>query len=234
MRSWALALKRWARTVSALVRSPLPSTFTPSTNFLIIPRFRRISGVTMVPASKTSRVPRFTSANSFLKRALVKPRLGTRRWRGICPPSNPSLWLKPLRLFCPFSPRPDVLPRPLPGPRPTRLRLRVLPLAGFRLFRPMVVSLLLDDADEVGNGVDHPPDLRRVRALDHLVHAAQAEAADGGALAVGAPDDGADLPDLQRPPARLGAGGAAPFLLLLHRSFLSFGDGGRRLGLARA
>src|SRR5688572_24172535 len=139
----------------------------------------------MVPASKTSSEPRLISANSFLKRALVKPRLGTRRWSGICPPSNPSLWLKPLRLFCPFSPRPDVLPRPLPGPRPTRLRFRVLPLAGFRLLRPTVVPSLLDDADEVGNGVDHPPDLRRVRPLHDLVHPAQAEAADGGPLAVG-------------------------------------------------
>ena len=73
--------------------------------------------------------------NSFLKRAFVNPRLGTRRWSGIWPPSNPGFWLKPLRLFWPFSPRPDVLPSPLPGPRPTRLRLRTLPRAGFRSLR---------------------------------------------------------------------------------------------------
>ena len=55
--------------------------------------------MTIVPASNTSRRPRFTVANSFLKGWLVNPRFGTRRWSGIWPPSNPGFREKPLRLF---------------------------------------------------------------------------------------------------------------------------------------
>src|SRR5258707_7858913 len=124
----------------------------------------------MLPASKTSSRPRFTSANSFLKRAFVKPRLGTRRWSGIWPPSKPGLRAKPLRLFWPFSPRPDVLPSPLPGPRPTRFRLWVLPLAGFRFSSPTVFLPLLYHGLEVGDLNDHPPHPRRVLELLHRLH----------------------------------------------------------------
>src|SRR5688572_15640323 len=198
MRSCALALKRCARTVRALVNSPSPSTFTPSASFLMMPCLSRISGVTMVPASKASSLPTLTSANSFLKRALVKPRFGTRRWSGIWPPSNPSLWLKPLRLFWPFSPRPDVLPRPLPGPRPTRLRSRPapLPLAGFRLFRLTGVPPSVDDGYEVRDLLHHPAHGGGVDALHHLVQAAQAQASHRLALLFGAADDAADHLDL--------------------------------------
>src|SRR2546425_8260233 len=66
---------------------------------------------------------------------LVKPRLGSRRCRGICPPSNPILDEYPERDFCPFSPRPAVLPSPEPGPRPTRFFLCVEPFDGCRLLR---------------------------------------------------------------------------------------------------
>ena len=50
----------------------------------------------------------------------LKPLLGKRRCNGICPPSKPTLWYPPARLFCPLCPRPQVLPNPLPIPRPTR------------------------------------------------------------------------------------------------------------------
>ena len=58
--------------------------------------------------------------------------LPSRMYSGICPPSKPGrmLWL-PDRDFWPFWPRPAVLPLPEPWPRPTRLRSRWLPSAGF-------------------------------------------------------------------------------------------------------
>src|ERR1051325_9748489 len=70
---------------------------------------------------------------------LVKPRFGRRRWSGIWPPSKPTLREYPDRDFCPFSPRPAVLPRPEPGPRPTRFFLCVEPFAGFRLLRLIAI-----------------------------------------------------------------------------------------------
>src|ERR1700736_5915564 len=60
---------------------------------------------------------------------LLTPRLGKRRWSGICPPSKP-LMATPVRAFCPLTPRPAVLPLPDPGPRPTRIRLLVDPGRG--------------------------------------------------------------------------------------------------------
>src|ERR1044072_912744 len=70
---------------------------------------------------------------------LVKPRFGRRRCRGIWPPSKPILREYPERDFCPFSPRPAVLPKPEPGPRPTRFFLWVEPFAGFRLLRLIAI-----------------------------------------------------------------------------------------------
>src|SRR3954447_19589045 len=52
---------------------------------------------------------------------LLKPRLGSRMWRGIWPPSKPAIDT-PERALAPFWPRPAVLPRPEPIPRPTRTR----------------------------------------------------------------------------------------------------------------
>ncbi len=52
----------------------------------------------------------------------LNPRLGRRRCSGVCPPSKPWGMLTLARFFCPFIPRPLVLPRPDPIPRPTRLR----------------------------------------------------------------------------------------------------------------
>src|SRR5215208_3611128 len=58
---------------------------------------------------------------------LLKPRLGSRMWSGIWPPSKP-FTETPERLVWPFWPRPAVLPLPEPMPRPTRIRLLRAPL----------------------------------------------------------------------------------------------------------
>src|SRR3569833_3217024 len=52
---------------------------------------------------------------------LLKPRLGSRMWSGIWSPSKPAIDT-PERAFAPFWPRPAVLPRPEPMPRPPRTR----------------------------------------------------------------------------------------------------------------
>ncbi len=74
--------------------------------------------------------------------AELKPRLGSRRWMGIWPPSKPILPRPPVRARWPLWPRPAVLPRPEPMPRPTRTRTVLAPLAGLMLveqshFRPL-------------------------------------------------------------------------------------------------
>src|SRR5690349_12038897 len=69
--------------------------------------------------------PRFTSL-SFLAKILVKPRLGSRRWSGIWPPSKP-LMRTPERAVWPLPPRPAVLPEPEPMPRPRRCRVLLDP-----------------------------------------------------------------------------------------------------------
>jgi hypothetical protein len=48
--------------------------------------------------------------------------------------------------------------------------------------------IVLQDADEVRDFVDHAAGDGRIAVLDHLVHFAQAEGADGGALALSAAD----------------------------------------------
>src|SRR3954462_7568955 len=54
---------------------------------------------------------------------------------GIWPPSKPGFVAPPVRALCPLLPFPEVLPRPEPGPRPTRFRDWVDPAAGDRLDR---------------------------------------------------------------------------------------------------
>lgn len=64
----------------------------------------------------------------------LKPRLGIRRWIGVCPPSNPGPF-PPLRAFDPLCPLPQVFPVPDPFPLPTRFLSLVDPGFGERLFR---------------------------------------------------------------------------------------------------
>src|SRR5215813_7299290 len=63
---------------------------------------------------------RFTTLRSRAK-MLLKPRFGSRRCKGIWPPSKP-LMRTPALAVCPFPPRPPVLPFPDPMPRPIRRR----------------------------------------------------------------------------------------------------------------
>ncbi len=58
----------------------------------------------------------------LLEGPLKKPRLGTRRARGIWPPSKIGLSLNPWREAWPLCPLDEVLPWPDPIPRPTRFR----------------------------------------------------------------------------------------------------------------
>jgi hypothetical protein len=58
---------------------------------------------------------------------LEKPTFGSRLANGVCPPSNPGRMVPPLRDFCPFMPRLEVFPIPLPYPRPTRFRCFIAP-----------------------------------------------------------------------------------------------------------
>src|SRR3984957_10810251 len=64
--------------------------------------------------------PRLTSLY-WSRAGGLNPRLGCRRWRGICPPSKP-LMRTPERAVWPLPPRPACLPLPEPMPRPTRMR----------------------------------------------------------------------------------------------------------------
>src|SRR6266481_5512525 len=63
-----------------------------------------------------------------------------RRISGICPPSKPGRRPPPERAFSPFMPRPDVLPIPDPGPRPTRVGLCVEPRGGLSMCSSSVGS----------------------------------------------------------------------------------------------
>ena len=74
------------------------------------------STVTSPDSKRAPTSPRFTEEISFLKRQLVKPRLGIRRDIAVWPPSKPGLGMPwwPVRAFWPFWPLPEVLCRPEP------------------------------------------------------------------------------------------------------------------------
>src|SRR5690606_19097842 len=156
--SRAPLLNRCARTVSFLVSSPLPSTFTTSKAPFRSPIDTRASASTVAPSSKRARSRTLTSP-TFRAKRFTKPPLGRRRASGICPPSNAFLWKLPgWRAFWPFWPRPAVLPRPEPMPRPTRFFLRTAPGGGLSRDR-MGISLsaiALLHRDEVDHLLDHP------------------------------------------------------------------------------
>src|SRR6476646_10753179 len=131
-----------ARTVNAVFSSPprrgLIRSFLCTTPFLT-----RSSGVMFFSPSPASR-SRFTIWYSTRK-ILVNPRLGRRRCKGIWPPSKPRIMREPERERWPLWPRVDVLPIPLPMPRPTRFLLAVAPLGGrkFDKFVGTCISLFL-------------------------------------------------------------------------------------------
>src|SRR3954453_4599831 len=104
--------------------------------------------------------------------------LRIRRWTGIWPPSKWCRVLLPEREPAPFWPRPEVLPVPEPSPRPTRLRSRRLPGAGFNVCSPKL-SFSVIDPHEMTDAVQHAARLRGVLDLDRVADPAQPERAQG-------------------------------------------------------
>src|SRR5438067_860210 len=92
---------------------------------------------------------------------------------GVWPPSK---WgLKPrTRAYWPFWPRPAVLPRPEPTPRPLRVFLRVDPGGGVSLLRVSATVHLLH-GHEVHHLLDGATEARRVVDHDLATRAAQAQ-----------------------------------------------------------
>src|SRR5262245_31758044 len=82
---------------------------------------------------------RLTMLNSR-RNTLWNPRLGRRRCSGICPPSKLGWVLPPERAPRPLCPRPEVLPTPEPGPRPSRLRALRERGAGDSVLRSIVYA----------------------------------------------------------------------------------------------
>ena len=143
---------------------------------------------------------RFTGWARTLK-GLVKPRLGSRRYIGICPPSNPGLVPPPVRALWPLCPLPDVLPRPDRDPGPPACAAAGEPRAGRRLDRVTGSFCLVRHhallrrrhLDEVAHLVQHPADRRRVRQHDRSAGGAAAPGPEGPAHGLGMPDPGPDL-----------------------------------------
>src|SRR5436305_2745871 len=117
-----------------------------------------------------------------VRKMLVKPRLGKRRWSGIWPPSKPRIMCEPERERWPLWPRVEVLPMPEPIPRPTRFLLSFAFFGARRLERLRIAIVfprynagcgadshmgrytlpsgsicLSDNADEMGNLSHHTP-----------------------------------------------------------------------------
>src|SRR4030081_1188907 len=151
------------------------------------PALRSTSGVIVVSPSAAS-LSRFTMLNS-LRKILVKPRLGMRRWSGIWPPSKPRIIREPLRERWPLCPRVDVLPMPEPMPRPTRF-LPEFAFFGARIFERFIIArrcrdvvnnastenlLRLHDLDQMRNLGDHSANGGIVRTLNHLVQPRETE-----------------------------------------------------------
>src|SRR5215217_8384051 len=188
MASRADALNLCAWTVSGLVISPLPSTLTGMPFFVHRPLPLSVSRLTSSPLSKrASRSARLTgcvcvrNGSNGIDFFMCGPRsLRIRMWIGIWPPSKRARSFAPEREPAPFWPRPAVLPVPEPSPRPTRLRGRRLPGAGFRLWSPMgsfsissAMGLALLDLDQVTDTVEHPAGLLVVLDLDRVADLAQ-------------------------------------------------------------
>jgi hypothetical protein len=113
--SRALADTAWTTTVSFVPSSPLPSTLTSLRSDRISPRSLSSSGVTSVPASKTSSAATLTGCEYVRNGPIgiasldVDPRcLPIRMYNGIWPPSKPARILcEPARDFWPLIPRPE-------------------------------------------------------------------------------------------------------------------------------
>src|SRR5256885_10610168 len=108
-------------------------------------------------------------AYSLRKGVLLLPRPrtnGKRFTRRVWPPSNARWIWPPVRAFWPLVPRPAVLPRPEPCPRPTRLSALCEPGAG-RKSESFTDSLLY--LNQVNHLLDHATHRRIVLVLNRLL-----------------------------------------------------------------
>ena len=127
----AASLNRCAWMDSGRVRFPSASTLMRDDPLRISPFSSSTAGVISCRPSSRLRSRKLTTAHSTRK-IFVKPRFGTRRFRGICPPSNPGRLPPPDRASRPLCPFVDVFPWPEPMPRPMRLRRFREFAAGFK------------------------------------------------------------------------------------------------------
>src|SRR3954454_7769313 len=145
------------------------------------PASRRDSGVTSSFALKrASRSERLTGCvwvrnfSNGIDIFLFGPRsFRIRMWIGFWPPSYAVLRLLPERAPAPLWPRPEVLPCPVPTPRPSRLRGRLEPGAGFSVWRPTFSSSAILDLHQVTDGADHLAKLRGIGVLRLLADSSE-------------------------------------------------------------
>src|SRR3989440_1783274 len=118
-------------------------------------------------------------AYSLRKGVLLLPRPrtnGKRFTRRVWPPSNARWIWPPVRAFCPFVPRPAVLPRPEPCPRPTRLSVLCEPGVG-RKSESFTDNLLY--LHQVHHLADHSTYSRMIFMFNRLLQFAEAKRPDG-------------------------------------------------------
>src|SRR3954452_5942852 len=111
--------------------------------------------------------------------------LRIRMWIGFWPPSRLTFFFAPAREPAPFWPRPEVLPKPEPSPRPIRFLRWREPSFGFRLWSPIssVFSVsAIFDLHQVGDLRDHALEDVVLLTLGRAADLAQAERAQGVAL----------------------------------------------------
>src|SRR5258706_784040 len=200
-------------TVKAFSTLPARMILARFVSFATRPAFFNPSR-SIVPPGIRLRSPERTSTALSIVTAR-NPRLGRRRCSGICPPSNPTVWYPPARAFWPLWPRPAVLPRPEPPPRPTRLRGFFAPGAGLIVFSSIVLFL---DLQEVARVVDHSADRRRVLDLDRVLAVLEPQALHRFAVAM---DGAAQALHQGHPDLLAGCGG---LLLRSHVLESSAGD----------
>src|SRR4051812_18084505 len=191
--SRAVAENPCACTVSFFEMSPWPSTLT-GTPLRVARLFsRRASGVTSAPSSKrASRSRRLTgwvcvrpNCSNGIDFFMCGPRsLRIRMWIGFWPPSWPTFFFDPAREPAPFWPRPEVLPKPEPSPRPIRFLRWREPGFGFRLWSPIssVFGSSAIDLHQVGNLREHAAQDVAVLLLRAAANLAKTERAEGVSL----------------------------------------------------
>src|SRR5436305_7342958 len=186
MAARAAPLNACAWTVSFFDSEPLARTLTGTSLRVPRPLAFSASSVTSSPASKRrSRSWRLTAwvcvrnGSKGIDFFMCGPRsLRIRMWIGIWPPSKLCRVFEPEREPAPFWPRPAVLPKPEPSPRPTRLRSLREPGAGLSECRPIrCSSSAIGDLHQVADAVHHAPRLLVVLDLDDVADPAQAERA---------------------------------------------------------